>query len=84
MFFLAKYSSATAVRFTSSKPTSVNFSYNRTGGGAFWIYGYRRCGRGDCQILVLPVPVGLPDFFSYRHIGRQEGSISGVIIPARL
>jgi len=50
----------------------------------FGFYGYCRCGRRDCQILVLPVPGGLPDLFCYRHIGRQEGSVSGVMIPARL
>jgi hypothetical protein len=50
----------------------------------FGFTGIAAAAAADCQILVLPVPGGLPDLFCYRHISRQEGSVSGVMIPARL
>jgi hypothetical protein len=47
----------------------LDFSYRRTGRGAFWVHRYCDRRSGDCQILVVPVSGGLPDFFCYWHIG---------------
>ena len=43
----------------------------------FGFTGIAAAAAGIAQILVLPVPGGLPHVFCYRHIGRQEGSVGG-------
>ena len=60
-----------------------DFSHHRARCGGVWIYGYSRCGRRDCQFLVLPVPGNLPDFFCYRDISRQKGPVTSAAIPVR-
>src|SRR5438105_3750940 len=53
----------------------LNLFDNRAGGGTFWIHWYCRCGCGNRQIPVLPVPGDLFDLFHHWHIGRQENSV---------
>jgi hypothetical protein len=52
-----------------------NLFGNLSGGGAVWIY-WHCCGRGGNREVSLPsLPCDLPDFFNYRHLGRQKDPV---------